>query len=60
MFVIKRLGLVPRLAVESSDTGTARLEKIMNLIRSCRFGMHELSRIVSNEQDELYRVNMPF
>jgi hypothetical protein len=53
-------GLVPRATLEipSSDR---RLDRIVKLIRSCRYSFHDLSRVqVDREMPRTPRFNMPF
>ena len=59
LFTIIFVGLTPRIALESLDSGQPRIEKILRLIRESRFGIHDLSRIQSRTSNELYRLNMP-
>lgn len=60
LFTVIYLGLKPRIALESSDPGQARLDKIIQLIRESGFGIHDLSRIEASRAGELFRLNMPF
>lgn len=60
LFLVIDLGLEPRIALESLNSGEARIEKIIKLIQQCRFGIHDLSRIKSTKVGEFYRMNMPF
>lgn len=60
VFSVKFLGFRPRLALERSDSGEARIQKILQLITESKFGIHDLSRIVAAEENEYYRMNMPF
>lgn len=60
IFTVVSLGYQPRLALESSDAGTARLNKIISLINESRISIHDLSRIKSTEKEQYYRLNMPF
>lgn len=60
LFVIVDLGLNPRIALESLDSGRPRIEKILSLIESSRFAIHDLSRIQARVAGEYYRLNMPF
>lgn len=60
MYVIIRNGLNPRLSLEVSDSGQARLEKIIDLIKNCRYSIHDLSLVKSNKANEFGRMNMPF
>lgn len=50
----------PRFALENADSGQTRISKILGLIQESKFGIHDLSRMVSNDKDEYYRMNMPF
>lgn len=60
VFTLVRLGYRPRIATECSDSAQQRLVKICNLIGSCRYAIHDLSRLRSKAAGELYRMNMPF
>lgn len=50
----------PRIALENSDSGTLRLEKIKELINESKFSIHDLSRMQATNSEEIYRLNMPF
>ena len=60
LFVAVYFGHHPRIAKATSDSGKNRLSKICGLIRSCRYSIHDLSRIQATKADEYYRMNMPF
>lgn len=60
LFTLVYLGYAPRIASESLDSGTPRIEKIVQLITESKFSIHDLSRLQSSEKDEFYRLNMPF
>lgn len=60
LFTIVHLGFTPRIALERSDSGELRLQKITDLIRRSRFSIHDLSRTQAAEPGEFYRMNMPF
>ncbi|WP_028857446.1 hypothetical protein [Psychrilyobacter atlanticus] len=60
VFTIISLGYVPRLAIESSDSGTVRFNKIVDLIKKSSISIHDLSRIKSETVAEFFRMNMPF
>jgi predicted nucleotide-binding protein len=60
LFCVVRGGLKPRLASESLEAGQSRLEKILSLIESCRYSIHDLSRAISSREGEHFRMNMPF
>jgi hypothetical protein len=60
IYVIIKNGLSPRLASEVSDSGQVRLEKITEIIKSCKYGIHDLSLVKSKKAKEFARMNMPF
>lgn len=60
LFCIIYLGLTPRIALEALDSGAPRFEKIVSLIRSSKYAIHDLSRLQSNAAGEYFRLNMPF
>ncbi|MCY3827849.1 MAG: hypothetical protein OXF89_01815 [Rhodospirillaceae bacterium] len=60
LFCLVRFGLNPRIARERNDAGEPRIEKILELIQSSRFSIHDLSRCQAREAGEHYRLNMPF
>lgn len=59
-FCIVYLGFFPRLAPENADNAAARLDRIIDLIRGSKYGIHDLSRCKSTQVDEYARMNMPF
>lgn len=60
LFTVVSVGLIPRLALESLDSGEARMEKIARLIDESRFAIHDLSKIAAEAKGDLFRLNMPF
>lgn len=60
LFTILYLGYIPRIALEDSDCGQPRLEKLVKLISQSRYSIHDLSRVQSSKKNEFYRLNMPF
>lgn len=60
IFTIIYFGYKPRLSLERADSAESRIQKILELIEESKFGIHDLSRIVSSDKDEHYRMNMPF
>ncbi len=60
LFTLVYLGYVPRIASESLDSGTPRIEKIVELITESKYSIHDLSRLQSSKKGEFYRLNMPF
>lgn len=60
LFCVIYLGLTPRIARERSDSAENRLAKILELIDSSKFSIHDLSRAQASKRGEHYRLNMPF
>lgn len=58
-FIIKN-GLTPRLSLEVSDSGQVRLDKITEIIKQCKYSIHDLSIVKSKKAKEFARMNMPF
>lgn len=54
-----RCGFIHKSALEEEDATNNRLDKIIRLIKNCRFGIHDISR-VELDQAQLPRFNMPF
>jgi len=54
------VGLNPRTALESLDSGRPRIDKIVKLIKESRYAIHDLSRLQAREAGEYFRLNMPF
>jgi hypothetical protein len=59
VFTVLYLKFRPRLALERSDSEETRIRKIVALIRSSKFGIHDLSRCQANKKGEYFRLNMP-
>lgn len=60
VFTIVYFDFNPRIALETSDSGQSRLEKIVSLIKESKYSIHDLSRLQAKAVDEYYRLNMPF
>lgn len=60
LFTITYLGFTPRIALEEMDSGAPRIQKIIRLIASSRYAIHDLSRLKAREAGEYYRLNMAF
>ena len=60
LYVKIKNGFTPRLSLEVSDSGQIRLEKITNIIKSCKYSIHDLSIVKSKKAKEYARMNMPF
>lgn len=59
-FCVAELGFYPRLAPESADNATSRLDRIVKLIKTSKYAIHDLSRSKATAPGEYYRMNMPF
>lgn len=59
VFVVMRSGFRPRCALETDDSSENRFEKICNIIRECRYGIHDISRTELDPHSKLPRFNMP-
>lgn len=60
LYLIIQCGFNPRLSLEISDCGQVRLEKIIGIIKECKYSIHDLSKVKAKEKDEYARMNMPF
>jgi hypothetical protein len=60
LFTTIYLGLIPCIALGTLDSGAARIEKLIALIKSSRYSIHDLSRLQASQAGEYYRLNMPF
>lgn len=59
VFAVKDAGFAPRSALERLDSSQIRLHKIIELIRSSRYSIHDLSRTELDSATALPRFNMP-
>jgi hypothetical protein len=59
-FAVIQCGYTVRCALEADDTGATRIDRIYRLIDECRFGIHDISRIEHDTDNNLPRFNMPF
>jgi hypothetical protein len=60
VFTVAACGFTPRCALEESDGGDVRIDKILRLLRACRYGIHDISRVELDADRNLPRFNMPF
>lgn len=58
VFAVQIAGFKPRSALEASNAGQFRLEKIMDIIADCQYGFHDICRTELNA-NHLPRFNMP-
>jgi hypothetical protein len=59
VFAIQDCGYITRCALEVSDGSEVRIDKIANIIRDCRLGIHDISRTEADRDTNLPRFNMP-
>ena len=59
VFTIYRCGFYPRCAKEEDDGTDFRLNKILNIVSDCKYGIHDISRI-ELDKNGFPRFNMPF
>jgi hypothetical protein len=59
VFAVHDCGFKARSALEIDDAGRVRIEKLYDLIRECRFGIHDISRTELDPLNRLPRFNMP-
>lgn len=60
IFTILDLGFLPRCSLEIENGSDYRLASIIDLIKECQFGVHDLSRTELDEDSKFPRFNMPF
>lgn len=60
LYVLIKNGFFPRLSLEVSDSGQVRLQKITEIIKSCKYSIHDISIVKSKKAKEFARMNMPF
>lgn len=60
LFTVASFGFEPRIASERSDSGEMRLDKIVRLIRSSRYSIHDISRLRAKTAGDFSRFNLPF
>jgi hypothetical protein len=59
VFTIHQCGLWARCALEAEDSGEECIRKIKRIIRECRYGIHDISRVELDGANQLPRFNMP-
>ena len=60
LFTIAYLGFSPRISLEELDSGKLHIQKIIRLVESSQYAIHDLSRLQARRAGEYYRLNMPF
>jgi hypothetical protein len=59
IFTIHDMGFRARCALEASNAGNVRIDKIQNIIAECKYSIHDLSRTQLDKTHRLPRFNMP-
>jgi hypothetical protein len=60
VFAVAFCNYQPRCALEATDAGQVRVQKIAEIIKQCAFGIHDISRADPDIKTGLPRFNMPF
>jgi hypothetical protein len=60
LFTVASFGFEPRIASERSDSAEMRFDKIVRLIRSSRYSIHDISRLRAKAAGDFSRFNLPF
>ena len=59
IFTVLDSGYNPRCALEDSNAGETRIDKIRRIISECRYGVHDISCTELSDATDLPRFNMP-
>jgi hypothetical protein len=59
IFAVHDCGFIARSALEAEDSAEVGIEKIARIIKSCRYGIHDISRTDLGAATGLPRFNMP-
>jgi hypothetical protein len=59
VFAIHDCGFIVRCTLEAKDSAQVRYKKICDLIDSCQYGIHDISRTELDSKNHLPRFNMP-
>lgn len=59
VFAVHDCGFKARMALEVDDGGEVRIIKIKRIVRQCRYGIHDISRVQADSGSGLPRFNMP-
>jgi hypothetical protein len=60
IFTVKYLGYQPQRALDEGNAANSRIDNIVCLVNRSKFGIHDLSRMLSSNEHEHARMNMPF
>jgi len=59
VFAVHNCGFTARCALEGEDGSQTRIAKLLDIIRECPLGIHDLSRTTLDSKNRLPRFNMP-
>ena len=59
VFAISDCGFIPRCALENPTTNDVRINKIIKMIKECKYAVHDISRTELDRVNKLPRFNMP-
>lgn len=59
VFAVQDCGFIARSAQEADDSSQVRISKIMDVMRSSKYGIHDISRIELDRGTRYPRFNMP-
>lgn len=59
VFAIFDCGFIARCAKEENNSADIRIEKITNIIKQSKYGIHDISRTELSKKSKLPRFNMP-
>lgn len=59
IFTVHDCGFVARSALEVDNSAQVRINKIFDIIKECKYGIHDISRTELNVDSGLPRFNMP-
>lgn len=59
VFAVHDCGFVSRCALEFDDGADIRFDKLVRIVRECRYGIHDISRTTLDAANRLPRFNMP-
>lgn len=60
IFTVHDMGFRARCALEASNAGQVRIDKIQDIIAECKYSIHDISRTELDRTSRLPRFNMPF
>jgi hypothetical protein len=60
VFTIHACEFTARIALENTGSENVRLDRLVQIIKECRLGIHDLSRVRLTGLGDLPRFNMPF